>query len=134
MLFVVMDTCYYDSKINDFLSDTTKFIKIYKNPTLDLKRKLNKHISTINAVINGAKLNTLIEHFEPAYICGNPKIHKKIINPPMRPIVSQIGAPTAQVADQINEIIVKYMPKKYMVKSLLVRFFRSFEILKTLMI
>ena len=35
----------------------------------------------------------------------------------MRPIVSQIGTPTAQVAAQINDIIVIYMPKKYMVKS-----------------
>ena len=104
-VFVVMDTCYYESKINDFLSDTTKFIKIDKNPTLDLKRKLNKHISIINAVIDGAKLNKLIGHFEPAYIYGNPKIHKKIINPPMLPIVSQIGTPTTQVAAQINDIM-----------------------------
>ena len=39
------------------------------------------------------------------------------INPPMRPIVSQIGTPTAEIAAQINDIIVKYMPTNYMVKS-----------------
>ena len=78
---------------------------------------MNKHISTCNAIIDGTKLNKLIGHFEPGDIYASPIIQKRIINPPMRPTVSQIGTPTAQIAAEINDIIVKYMPIKYMVKS-----------------
>ena len=48
-------------------------------------------MNTVNGIIDGTKLNKLIGHFEPGYIYANSKIHKRIINPPMRPIVSQIA-------------------------------------------
>jgi hypothetical protein len=116
-VFVVMDTVEYKGKVNAILEDSTKFTKIDHDPLNNLKRSLNSHISVCNAVVDGVKLPKLIGHYEPGYIYANPKIHKKIINPPMRPIVSQIGTPTAQVAQQINQVIVKYMPKKYMIES-----------------
>ena len=116
-VFVVMNTADYNRKLGDILSDQGKFKVIYTDPTNNLKKELNKHITVANAVSDGNKLTKLIGHYEPCYAYANPKIHKRIINPPVRPIVSQIGTPTAQVASELNEVITKYMPTKYMVKS-----------------
>lgn len=116
-VFVIMDTTYYQEKIAEILGDESKFMKIENDPTVELKRKLNKHIGIVNAVNDDIKLTKLVGHFDPAYLYANPKIHKRIINPPLRPIVSQIGTPTASVAAELNHIITRYMPNKYMVKS-----------------
>ena len=48
---------------------------------------------------------------------GNPKIHKDPNNPPIRPTISQIRTPVYDVAKYVNEIIVKYMPKQFIINS-----------------
>ena len=116
-VFVIMKRDDYVTKINNILSDQVKFQVVAKDPTLSLKRELNKHIAIVNSVQNGNKLSKLVGHYEPGYIYANPKIHKRIVNPPIRPIVSQIGTPTCQVAKELNAIIVKYMPGQYTVQS-----------------
>ena len=99
------------------MNDTNKFTLLKKEPTNSLKKQLNNAIRTINAVKNSLGFKQLIGHFQPGYIYGNPKIHKNIQNPPLRPIISQIGTPTYNVAKQINRIIMPYMNKKFMVES-----------------
>ena len=59
-IFVIMDSDYYGRKISGILSDASKFIKLDKNQILDIKQKLNKCINTVNAYIDGTKLNKLI--------------------------------------------------------------------------
>ena len=56
-------------------------------------------------------------HFSPGYIYGNPKIHKNTKDPPLRPIISQIGTPTYEIAKKLNDLLSPYMPCKYMIKS-----------------
>ena len=116
-MFVVLDRSKYCEKINELISDRNKFERIEKNPIPNIKSTINKYVTSINAVNSSVKLKELIGHFEPAYIYGNPKIHKNAIDPPLRPIISQIGTPTYDVSKQLNNIIVKYMPNKYMVDS-----------------
>ena len=115
-VFVILDKDYYVDQINHLLSDDTKFRKIEKDPTDELKRELNKHIGIVNTS-KEVKITKREGKYEPGYIYGNPKIHKRLINPPLRPIISQIGTVTYDVSKQLNNIIRKYMPRKYTVQS-----------------
>ena len=58
-----------------------------------------------------------VGHYEPGYMYGNPKTHKNEKDPPLRPIISQLGTPTYMIAKKLSSIIVPYMPKKYMLNS-----------------
>ena len=113
--YVVLNREEYISKINEILSDTSKFKIIKKNPTENIKRKLNKLISVQNALQDAVKIPKIVGDFELAYIYGNVKTHKA--NNPLRPIISQIPSPTYNVAKQINDIITPYMPNQFALKS-----------------
>ena len=104
-------------KINVILSDNTKFVQINKDPTLQLKKKLRALIDTVHATSNAPRFPSLIGQYQPGYIYGNAKIHKNKENPPLRPIISQLGTPTYEVAKKLNEIISPYLPSKYLIKS-----------------
>ena len=112
-VFVVLDREYYTNAINNILSDETKFQRIDKDPTESLKKRLNGLITQINISNNTTKMSKLVSHFEPGYIYANPKIHKRMNNPPFRPIISQIGTVTYELSKLINKIIVPYMPKAF---------------------
>ena len=111
-----MNTVDYTAKKNATLSDISKFMKIEKTSNNDLKQYPNKHITCVNALISSTKLSKLVDYYEPAYIYANPKINKQLIDPPIRAIVSQICIPTSQVDEKITDIILKYMPRKYIVE------------------
>jgi hypothetical protein len=115
--FVILTKQSYNSKIKDILSNTDKFTKIRKDPTEDVKKRINKLIDTVNAVQMPDQLTKLEGHFEPGYMYGNPKIHKDKSDPPLRPIISQIGTPVYNLAKSLNSIIMKYMPKEHVIDS-----------------
>ena len=114
-VYVIMNKDDYQSKIDDILSDNSKFVKIDKDPTENLKQQANNLISTLNAAVGDLKLPKVIGEFSPGYIYGTIKTHKE--NNPIRPIISQIPAPTYQLAKKINEIITPYMPTQFNLKS-----------------
>jgi hypothetical protein len=112
-----MDKPTYLEKLDSLLSDTNKFKKLRKDPTDDVRKNISKLIDTNNAVQDSYKLKKLEGHYEPGYVYGNPKIHKNSDDPSLRPIISQIGTPVYDLAKELNSVIVRYMPKKYMVDS-----------------
>ena len=114
---VIVDTSTYLQKIDHILSDASKFKKLNKNPVQKLKNDLNKTITAINAVKNNLGFSKLIGNYNAGYIYANPKTHKNQTNPPYRPIISQIGTPTYEIAKNINRIIAPYLDKQYMVES-----------------
>jgi len=116
-VFVILDKSYYVDGIRDCLADQAKFIKIRKDPTEDLKRELNRLISEINSNSDTIKFQKLQGKYEPGYIYANPKIHKRLVNPPLRPIISQVGTVTYNISKKLNSIVSKYMPRRYTVKS-----------------
>lgn len=116
-VFVILDKSYYVREINNLLSDESKFQKITRDPTDGLKRELNKHINIVNSTSKSIRISKRVGKYDPGYVYGNPKIHKQLLNPPLRPIISQIGTVTYEVSKQLNNIIVKYMPRKHTVKS-----------------
>ena len=115
--FVILDKEFYQNEINQLLSDESKFKKIPRDPTEEMKKEINKHISFVNNNSKSVKLHKLEGKYKPGYIYGNPKIHKRLINPPLRPIISQIGTITYELSKHLNSIIVPFMPRKYTVQS-----------------
>ena len=110
-----MDRLEYIEKINTILADETKFKKLTRDPTNSLKVKANKLIEVQNAVHGDVKLSPIKGEFKPGYIYGNIKTHKP--NKALRPIISQIPTPTYEVAKSLNNIIQKFIPNSYTVKS-----------------
>ena len=116
-IFVILNKEEYVDKINVILEDSEKFVKIDRDTTPQLKKKLRQLIETLHASSSSVRLPMPVGHYEPGYIYGNPKVHKRINNPPLRPIISQIGTATYDIAKKLNEIIEPYMPTSYMIKS-----------------
>ena len=114
-LYVILNKEEYHSKINCILSDTTKFVKINKDPTNSIKTKVNKLITTLNATNNELKISKIIGDYEPGYIYGNVKTHKP--NQALRPIISQVLTPTYEIAKTLNAIMTPYIPNTYMLNS-----------------
>ena len=112
-----MEKDVYKQQLDIIVNDTSKFHKLQKDPTEDLKKKLNGLIDMYNNSSQTNKFKKLIGHFQPGYIYGNPKIHKSRTNPPIRPIISQIGTPTYDIAKTINTILKPYCPSKYSINS-----------------
>jgi len=115
-VFVIMDKHYYNQQIDGFLTDITKFHKIEKDPTDQLKREINACIRSISDS-SGVKLPKREGKYVPGYVYGNPKIHKRLVNPPLRPIISQIGTVTYDISKKLDSIISPYIPRKYSIKS-----------------
>ena len=116
-IFVFLDKDVYTRKVDEILCDNTKFEKINSDPTDDLKKKLNSLISDIKRAHPTFPMHKLNGHYDPGYIYANPKIHKTLIDPPFRPIISQIGTVTYELSKQLNSIIVKYLPKRFQADS-----------------
>ena len=115
--FVILNKSYYTQQLDDIISDTSKFEKLTKDPTEQLKKTLNNLIDIANNENEHFKLKKLVGHYRPGYLYGNPKIHKSLENPPLRPIISQIGTPMYEVAKSLNEILKVYLPTGNMITS-----------------
>ena len=105
---VLINTEDYHQKLDDILADETKFQRIRRNPTDDIKREANRTIERVNALSSSIKLPAIKGDFEPGYIYGNVKTHKP--GNPLRPIISQIPTPTYQLAKQLNRLLTPYIP------------------------
>ena len=116
-IYVILDKENYKDKLDSILNDTTKFCRLDEDPSEELKKKLNQIITANNAVSNHKKLPKLVGEYHAGYIYGNSKIHKNKQDPPLRPIISQIPAPTYSIAKEVNKIIEPYLPTNYMLKS-----------------
>ena len=114
-IYVLMNKNDYIEKINSILSDTEKFKNINKDPTNSLKVKTNKLIDALNAAQGDIKIPRIIGEYKSGYLYGNVKTHKQ--NYPLRPVISQVLAPTYQLAKTLNSIISPYMPSKFSLKS-----------------
>lgn len=116
-VFVLLDKQYYVDQLTSIISDRNKFEKVDKDPTNDLKRELAKLVAQANKSGDAIKFAKVEGMYEPGYLYGNPKIHKKLQDPPLRPIISQIGTVTYEVSKRLNDLIVPYMPNRYNIKS-----------------
>ncbi|XP_050704115.1 uncharacterized protein LOC126989586 [Eriocheir sinensis] len=105
--YVIMETSEYLQKIDDILNETTKFKRITRDPTEDLKRKVNKLIVKNNIASRSIKLEKLSGEFSMGYCYGNVKTHKP--GNKLRPIISQIPTPTYNLAKQLCTLLTPYV-------------------------
>ncbi|XP_050691560.1 uncharacterized protein LOC126983104 [Eriocheir sinensis] len=113
--FVIMAKEEYLSKMDSILSDTSKFKKIRRNPTEDMKKKINATCRAINIATKSTRFPKLTGEFSPGYAYGNVKTHKT--GNPLRPIISQIPTATYTVAKKLNEILAPYTPMSHALTS-----------------
>ena len=114
-IFVILDREDYQRKLNQILSDKTKFREIKEDPTKKHKAKVNRVIKSANAVVDGIHFETITGEYSPGYAYGTVKTHKK--DNPLRPIISQVCTSTYKLAKRLNNILKPYIPSKYTVKS-----------------
>ena len=113
--YVLMNTQEYLGKINNILSDTRKFKKITKNPTEALKTKINKIIAKNNSTSKNIKFEKLSGEYTMGYCYGNVKTHKP--GNKLRPIISQIPAPTYKLAKRLCTLLTPFIPTTYSMQS-----------------
>ncbi|XP_076043610.1 uncharacterized protein LOC143026725 [Oratosquilla oratoria] len=106
--FAIIPKQEYLTKMDNILADTSKFTKITRNPTEQIKKKINSVIDTINTSLSSPHFNKLTGDYSPGHAFGNVKTHKP--NNPIRPIISQIPTATYSVAKRLNEILNPYVP------------------------
>ena len=102
-IFVVLDRTDYHSKLQNILDGHTKFKKWNKNPTNQLKSKINKLITANNAKLNSTKPPKIIGDYKPGYLFGTVKIHKP--NHLLHPIISQIPTPIYELRKTTKQFI-----------------------------
>ena len=114
-IYVILDKEDYLTKIDNVLSDRSKFKPITRNPTEALKKKLNKIIETANAKMGDIHFKKITGEYRPGYLYGNAKTHKEGV--PIRPIISQIPSPTYHLAKTLNALISPYIPTTHSIRS-----------------
>ncbi|XP_076065026.1 uncharacterized protein LOC143039059 [Oratosquilla oratoria] len=107
-LFVILNRSDYIEKVESILQDTSKFVRVNRNPIDNIRKRVTKLIAASNALIDGVKFAPLQGHYEPGYFYGNVKTLKP--GHKLRPIISQIPTPTYHLAKQLNELITPYIP------------------------
>ena len=115
---VIMDRHDYNSKLENLISDPSKFANCNANQSEKIKSKINKiagkYKGTFDAIYN--KLH-IVGNYPPGHLYGLPKVHKNPMDPPLRPIISMSGTVTHEVAKYLNEIIRPFINRRHMVNS-----------------
>ena len=114
-IYVILDKDDYLLKMDSILSDPTKFKIITRNPSLELKTRLNKLIRRNNKTQGSVKLPLVEGDHKLGYAYGNVKTHKQ--GYPLRPIISQTPTVTYKLAKRLNSIIAPYTPSTFSLKS-----------------
>ena len=131
---VIVDKLSYVQKMEDLLSDTTKFVKVGFNP----KHKVNKelrHILDMEEAIKSCMDDLLDNNYlseedyklmkptgsRPGIMYGLCKVHKDLTNgqvlPPFRPILSAIRTCTYSLAKFFVPILKEYTINEYTIKD-----------------
>lgn len=103
---VVLDSSTYDQKINEVLSDKSKYSPLNKDPTNKLERRLVKTLSQLHnqgELDHEYKRRLTPSQSHAPQLYGLPKVHKEGI--PLRPIVSTIGSPHYALAKELARIL-----------------------------
>ncbi|XP_075449199.1 uncharacterized protein LOC142490667 [Ascaphus truei] len=97
---VVQNMCDYEKEALRLLNDTTSYVKLPKDPTAEYLRVLKALLDNAVAlsVINTTEFAFLFSEFPRIPIFYHlPKIHKALVDPPGRPIVSDPNIQEAPV-------------------------------------
>ncbi|XP_071439029.1 uncharacterized protein [Hetaerina americana] len=102
---VLLKTEDYHQKVQQLLADAT-YRRIPRDPTDSIVRKTTSLMKK-NLPPEEYNRNLLPQVPVPPRLYGLPKIHKE--NTPLRPIVSAIGAPTYNLAKNLNSVLTPFV-------------------------
>ena len=115
---VVLDRSNYESKLEELISDHSKFRPCPAKQSETVKSKINIIASKYKtSAPQMCKKLQVKGEFPPGHLYGLPKVHKSITDPPLRPIISMSGTVTHSLAQYLNDIIRPHINKQYMLKS-----------------
>ena len=114
-VYVIMKKTEYNEKMDGILLDVSKFQRLEKDPTQELKKKISRLVTLANNQQNTIKFPKIIGDYSPGYCYGTVKTHKP--NNPLRPIISQMSSPTYKTAKLLNDLLIPYIPGAYSLKS-----------------
>ncbi|XP_055527471.1 uncharacterized protein LOC129720083 [Wyeomyia smithii] len=115
---VVMYEKDYDDKMQEMLSDKKTYLAIKVNPTWGHQKTNNSLVSRLrNLALIDAKtpyrLKTTTAQCPRIY--GLPKVHE--LNMPLRPVVSNIGAPSYMLSNYVGQIIQASIKSDFNIKD-----------------
>ena len=108
---VVMNTSEYNEKIRSILSDSNTYEHLVSDPRIPHNKMVRERITNI---ARGCPDPDFLKRFlsvnaSLAYIYGIPKIHKP--GCPLRPIISNVGTITRNLAGWLASILTPYLGK-----------------------
>ena len=68
--YVILNKSDYFNKCNEILHDTSKFIRVKKDITNGIKKKVNELIETLNAKTDYLKINKIAGDYNSGYFYG----------------------------------------------------------------
>ena len=121
---VILNRVDYDNKIFEILGETGKFREIEevvgvnrKDVTMYRESKLQRYLCHLKKYIPQEVYENIYPTGSvPSRLYGLPKVHKITGNltvPPLRPIVSSIGAYNYKLAKYLSEILQPLVPKTH---------------------
>ena len=118
---VILDKSDYRTKVNDILSDRSKF-SVVKQPLhkvlLQVEDKINRVLNKLkkSAAITDKVYNGLhVSGSTPGILYGLPKIHKLLV--PLRPIFAACGTPTYKLAKCLVPLLSSLTINQFTVKN-----------------
>lgn len=109
---VVMSFDNYNCGILKLLHDVQCYKPLISNPTSDIKSMIDGYINeshTKGWITDKEKSFLLSDHPRCPVFYGLPKIHKRLIDPPLRPIVSGIGSITEPLSQFVDFFLRNYV-------------------------
>ena len=109
---VVMGLKNYDCGIFKLLNDEKHYQPLLCNPTSSTKNMIDEFIDISHKkgwIIDKEKAFLLSDHPRCPVFYGLPKIHKRLDDPPLRPIVSGIGSLTEPLSQFVDFFLRKYV-------------------------
>ena len=110
---VIMNTCDYISEAKRQLSDSFFYQPLEENLTKTYNREINNFLYTLhnNGEI-GPKCYEYLHrnHTKAGRFYTLPKVHKNVLPPPGRPIISAIGSPTERISQFVDHFLQPILP------------------------
>ena len=123
---VVDDKAKYLEKMNDFLSDHSKFVNYVpcrrssKDPFILEEDRFNRKINTLNAKFHLPEFilkQIKAKGSQPARLYGLPKVHKNAVDPPYRPILSMKNSYLSNLSVWLDNLLKPLLPKRFNIKD-----------------
>ena len=125
---VLLDKSDYITRMNELLSDSTKFKKLDIEPGQDYNYLINQELRISKSLreikSSGSMIDSLYNKLnptgsQPSVLYGLSKVHKPAINniPKLRPILSAINSPTYNLSQYMNKLLKPFTSNQYTAKD-----------------